>query len=234
MAINVNVANAQAGQLSGYANQLVSAKNQLRSYKSSISTYWQGQEVSYIVRGIDQTIAQIDSVIKQLNNLSSDIKSTAATIKREDDAAAAAARARALKQQRIQAAQVNYNRAVDECDNLKWDEALTTLVNVGNFLSVDSSKKEKINYAIENFDPSIRKYWMNRNIRADKAVSLLSIAQKLWANKEFDHIIEKSKYKENVIDLSQGDSVINEKYLGEKADVLGKICLERNIKLWEK
>ena len=93
---------------------------------------------------------------------------------------------------------------------LKWDEALTTLVNVGNFLSVDSSKKEKINYAIENFDPSIRKYWMNRNIRADKAVSLLSIAQKLWANKEFDHIIEKSKYKENVIDLSQGDSVIND------------------------
>ena len=118
MAINVNVANAQAGQLSGYANQLVSAKNQLSSYKSSISTYWQGQEVSYIVRGIDQTIAQIDSVIKQLNSLSSDIKSTAATIKREDDAAAAAARARALKQQRIQAAQTNYNRAVDECDNL--------------------------------------------------------------------------------------------------------------------
>ena len=118
MAINVNVANAQAGQLSGYANQLVSAKNQLSSYKLSISTYWQGQEVSYIVRGIDQTIAQIDSVIKQLNSLSSDIKSTAATIKREDDAAAAAARARALKQKRIQTAQMNYNRAVDECDNL--------------------------------------------------------------------------------------------------------------------
>ena len=118
MAINVNTANTQAGQLSVYANQLVNAKNQLSSYKSSISTYWQGQEVSYIVRGIDQTIAQIDSVIKQLNSLSSDIKSTAATIKREDDAAAAAARARALKQKRIQTAQVNYNRAVDECDNL--------------------------------------------------------------------------------------------------------------------
>lgn len=26
----------------------------------------------------------------------------------------------------------------------------------------------------------------------------------------------------------------HEKYLGKKADVLGKICLERNIKLWEK
>lgn len=118
MAINVNAANAQAGQLYGYANQLVSAKNQLSSYKESIFTHWQGQEVSYIVRGIDQTIAQIDDVIKQLNSLSSDIKNTAAAIKREDDAAAAAARARALKQQRIQKAQTNYNRAVDECDTL--------------------------------------------------------------------------------------------------------------------
>ena len=137
MAINVNVANAQAGQLSGYANQLVSAKNQLSSYKSSISTYWQGQEVSYIVCGINQTIAQIDSVIKQLNSLSSDIKSTAATIKREDDAA----RARALKQQRIQAAQVNYNRAVDECDNLykERDQLQKTLMK-------DLSSKSRASY----------------------------------------------------------------------------------------
>lgn len=118
MAINVNAANMHAGQLSGYANQLRNAKNQLSSYKSSITTHWQGQEVTYIIRGIDQTIAQIDSVIKQLNSLSSDIKNTASAIKREDDAAAAAARARALKQQRIQTAQTNYNRAVDECANL--------------------------------------------------------------------------------------------------------------------
>lgn len=118
MAINVNAANMHAGQLSSYANQLRNAKNQLSNYRSSISTHWQGREVTYITRGIDQTIAQIDSVIKQLNSLSSDIKSTAATIKREDDAAAAAARARALKQQRIRTAQTNYNRAVDECDNL--------------------------------------------------------------------------------------------------------------------
>lgn len=44
VAINVNVANMQAGQLSGYANQLRNAKNQLNSYKSSITTHWQGQE----------------------------------------------------------------------------------------------------------------------------------------------------------------------------------------------
>lgn len=137
MAINVNTANTQAGQLAVYADQLISAKNQLSSYKSSISTYWQGQEVSYIVCGIEQTIAQIDSVIKQLNSLSSDIKSTAATIKREDDAA----RARALKQQRIQAAQVNYNRAVDECDNLykERDQLQKTLMK-------DLSSKSRASY----------------------------------------------------------------------------------------
>ncbi len=118
MAINVNASNMQAGQLSSYANQLRNAKNQLNSYKSSLTSYWQGQEVTYITRGIDQTIAQIDGVIRQLNSLSNDLRNTAAQIKREDDAAAAAARARALKQQRIQTAQTNYNRAVDECDNL--------------------------------------------------------------------------------------------------------------------
>lgn len=147
MAINVNTANTQAGQLAVYADQLVSAKNQLSSYKSSISTYWQGQEVSYIVCGIDQTIAQIDSVIKQLNSLSSDIKSTAATIKREDDAA----RARALKQQRIQAAQVNYNRAVDECDNLykERDQLQKTLMK-------DLSSKSRASYQ-KKFDEIMKK-----------------------------------------------------------------------------
>lgn len=118
MAINVNAANMQAGQISAYANQLRNAKNQLYHYKSSITTHWQGQEVTYIVHGIDHAIDQIDSVIRQLNSLSNDLRNTAAAIKREDDAAAAAARARALKQQKIQTAQTNYNKAVNECDNL--------------------------------------------------------------------------------------------------------------------
>ena len=51
----------------------------------------------YITSGIDQAITRIDSVIKQLESLSTDIKNTASAIKREDDAAAAAARAKALE-----------------------------------------------------------------------------------------------------------------------------------------
>lgn len=57
MAINVNAANLQARQLSGYANQLKNAKNQLSNCKSSVANNWQGQEVTYITRAIDQVIA---------------------------------------------------------------------------------------------------------------------------------------------------------------------------------
>ena len=122
MAINVSVANTQAGQLSGYANDLRSAKSQLNSYKTSVSTNWQGKEVPYILTGIDQAIAQIDSAIKQLESLSTDIKNTASTIKQEDDAAAAAARAKVLKEQNIRAAQTAYNNAVDELDSLNREK----------------------------------------------------------------------------------------------------------------
>jgi len=122
MAINVTNANNQANQLSSYASQLRTTKSQLLSYKSSISANWQGAEVHFITLGIDQTIAQIDSAINELESLSSGVKSTAATIKREDDAAAAAARARAEKQQRINIAQNAYNSACNELDDLNKDK----------------------------------------------------------------------------------------------------------------
>lgn len=127
MAINVIAANYQAAQVAGYANQLRSAKKQLTNYKSSLSNNWKSQEVTYITRSIDQVISQINSAIKQLNTLSTDIKNTAAAIKKEEDAAARAAR---IKQQRIQTAQTNYNRAVNECDDLykKRNELQKTLM----------------------------------------------------------------------------------------------------------
>ena len=40
---------------------------------------------------------------------------------------------------------------------LTWKEALVTLVNVGNFTSTNATEDEKIDYAINNFDNSIRK-----------------------------------------------------------------------------
>lgn len=92
--------------------------------------------------------------------------------------------------------------------SLTWKDAIITLVNVGNFLPVDSSEEEKIECGINKFDTSIRKYWMNRTIEADEAVALLSKAQELWANRKVTERIEEVKLRENVLDLSTKENKI--------------------------
>ena len=105
---------------------------------------------------------------------------------------------------------IDKEKSLDVNEELTWKDALITLTNVGNFTDIDATDDDKINYAIKNFDKSIRSYWMNRVISPEKAVSLLSIAQKKWANKEYDHIIEEVTYKEGVIDLTSGANKIND------------------------
>lgn len=118
MAINVNAANYQAAQINDNISKLRDAKRRMQAYRSSISNNWQGKEVAYILTAIDRVIEDIDSTISNMGSLSTDIKNTAAQIKREEDAAAAAARAKAAKQQRIRAAQSAYDNARDELDDL--------------------------------------------------------------------------------------------------------------------
>lgn len=98
MAIDVNAANQQALQLASCADELRQAKNQLQSYRSSLSSNWQGEEVKYILQAIDQNIAKINKLIAELEDLSGDVKSAAAAIKREEDAAAEAARKKAAQE----------------------------------------------------------------------------------------------------------------------------------------
>lgn len=117
MAINVNTANNQAGQLNNNISQLRNAKKQMLAYKSSVSNNWQGKEVGYILTAIDQVVGDIDSAIRNLDSLSSDIKTVASQIKREEDAAAAA-RAAAAKQQRIRTAQTAYDNAREDLNDL--------------------------------------------------------------------------------------------------------------------
>lgn len=116
MAINVGVANNQAAQINDNISKLRDAKRQMLAYRSSVSNNWQGKEVTYILTAIDRVIGDIDSVTRNLDSLSGDIKNVAAQIKREEDAAAAAAQARAEKERQIKAAQTAYNDAVDEYD----------------------------------------------------------------------------------------------------------------------
>lgn len=105
---------------------------------------------------------------------------------------------------------IDKNKKIDVDAKLKWKDALISLVNVGNFTELDASEDDKIDFAIANFDNTIRTYWMDRIISPEKAVSLLSVAQKKWANKEFDHIIEEVKYKDDVVDLTTGENAIKD------------------------
>lgn len=82
-----------------------------------------------------------------------------------------------------------------------WSDALVTLVNAGDFVNEDATKDEKIEFAINNFDTSIRDYWMDRNIDSENALLLLTKAQDLWANKKYTNNVENKKYKDNVIEI---------------------------------
>ncbi len=128
MAINVNTANNQADQLSTNVWQLRQAKQKLSSYRSSINTHWQGKEATDILTAIDQVIGQINRAIQDIEGLSRDIKAVAAQIKREEEAAAA--RARAAKQQRIRVAQAAYDTACEELSDLESErEQLVRLMS---------------------------------------------------------------------------------------------------------
>lgn len=97
---------------------------------------------------------------------------------------------------------IDKDGALDVDEKLTWQDALVSLVNVGNFVALNADVDEKIDYAIENFDSSIRKYWMNRKIPIDKAISLLAVAQDKWANLTYAERVENVEYAEGVKDFS--------------------------------
>lgn len=100
---------------------------------------------------------------------------------------------------------IDRSAPIDVEEGLTWKTVLLSLVNVGDFLPKDATDEEKVDYAIEHFDSTIRTYWMKRSIGVDKAVFLLGIAHEQWAGATFDHVIEKLTYQEDVVDLIGGD-----------------------------
>lgn len=103
---------------------------------------------------------------------------------------------------------VDSTQKLDANKKITWQDALLTLVNVGGFVSESASEEEKINYAIEHFDPSIRKYWMKRTISGEKATALLSAAQEQWATRTYDEHIEEIAYAEGVKDFSASENLV--------------------------
>lgn len=88
---------------------------------------------------------------------------------------------------------------------VKYKDALVSLVNAGNFMQEDSAEEDKIDYALNNFATTIRKYWLNRYIRMDQAIELLDKAQKLWAEKPIADPIHEAKFANGVKDYLHDD-----------------------------
>jgi len=84
---------------------------------------------------------------------------------------------------------------------LTWNDVMISLVNAGEFLGEDATDEEKIDYAIRNFDSSVRKYWGKRYIKLKQAIPLLDKAQELWVGKEFTKKIEKAEFSDEVVNL---------------------------------
>lgn len=90
---------------------------------------------------------------------------------------------------------------------VKWNDVLISLVNAGEFLNTDATDEEKIDFAIKNFDPSIRKYWGNRYIKLKEAIPLLDTAQEMWANKVFLEKIEKATFADSVTNCIENKDI---------------------------
>lgn len=89
---------------------------------------------------------------------------------------------------------------IDAKTPVKWKDVLITLVNAGEFVDLAASDEEKINYAIEHFDSSIRSYWMKRNIKMVDACALLDTAQNMWVDRRYTEKIEKLTVTDDVVD----------------------------------
>ena len=120
MDLNLNQCYAQADELRAYTERLYSARTALYEYINAVRNNWQGREVEYFARSADETANEITIAITQIEQLSRTIKSTGAQIHKEE---VAAARARALREQKIRNAQNDLNRAQQELDSLRSERA---------------------------------------------------------------------------------------------------------------
>lgn len=96
---------------------------------------------------------------------------------------------------------------IDSSTPLKWNDVLITLVNAGGFVNEDATDQEKIDYAINNIDTSIRDYWGERYVKLSEAVPVLDKAKDLWANRKYTEKIEKVSYNEDVKDFSSAEDI---------------------------
>ncbi|MBQ6264642.1 MAG: WXG100 family type VII secretion target [Clostridia bacterium] len=151
MSIDFNLANNQAAQLRAYADQLRSAKNDLYKYKDTLVSAWRGTEAKSVIASIDAQTAKIDKVIKELESLSSNVQSTAASIKRQEEAAAAAARAKAERERREREQAAARARAEAE----KAERERQAKAQAQAAAAAKTARQNQINAAQSNYNQAI-------------------------------------------------------------------------------
>lgn len=90
---------------------------------------------------------------------------------------------------------------------VKWNDVLISLVNAGGFLDEDATDEEKIQFAIKNFDPSIKEYWGTRNIKLQEAIPLLDVAKNMWVDKVYTEKIETVTFSDGVKNYLENQDV---------------------------
>lgn len=88
---------------------------------------------------------------------------------------------------------------VDEDTALTYNDVLISLVNAGEFLSETASDEEKVDYAIEHFDSSIRTYWGDRYIKLSDACVLLDTAVDQWINFTYTERLDNVVFSDEVV-----------------------------------
>lgn len=106
---------------------------------------------------------------------------------------------------------------IDTGESLLWEDAIETLVNAGGFMSNDATKEEKINYGITTFDKSIRKYALQWEIPLEQAEKLLDIAYKTFADKKYLVTVEKVKYSDDIVDLTDSNNCVKDYVISSNA-----------------
>lgn len=114
---------------------------------------------------------------------------------------------------------IDANDDLDLEENVTLGEVLITLVNAGAFVANGSTDDEKIDYAIANFDDSIRKYRLDKAVDITTAITLLGTAQSKWANLTFEEATEEVTFKEGVVDGTKEDAKVEYK-IDTNGDVL--------------
>ncbi|MDQ6595109.1 hypothetical protein E2K98_03950 [Bacillus salipaludis] len=88
MGINVHAAHSQANKISHYASTLRDVQQHLVRARGNLNNGWQAEEMLYVNQAIEQMSRDMAALASKLEGISSDVRSAANDINREEEAKA--------------------------------------------------------------------------------------------------------------------------------------------------